>query len=424
MKHTGSAEIKKDFVKNVALIAGGSAFGQGLAVLASPILTRLYTPKEFGELAVFVALIAILASVASLRYELAIPLASEEEAPKLLWLSLLLALLSGIGLFIVVAWFGKLCASWLGVPGLSPYLWVLPTGVVLVGLYQSLSSLAIRQGNYSAIAQTKVRQGIGMVISQVALGLFGAKTFGLIVGDVIGRSLGILHLWFLTPYRRKTPHVRQIWQVGMEYWKFPLFSSFSTLINRIGLQLPNLLLASLYGPQVAGWYMLVQKVMGIPSSLVGQSVAQVYVGEASRIQREAPETLLAFFMSLTKRLLILGAFPILVGGLLGSMVFGYIFGSDWTTAGKFLLMLTPMFAIQFVVSPLSQTLIVLRQQEYQLIWDTSRLIVVFLAIWSSAQLGYDSITAVGALSFAMVLTYLVLWIVSLLSLWRRHICMR
>lgn len=44
---------RSSFARNVAVLAGGTAVGQAIVVLASPILTRLYTPEDFGVLAVY-----------------------------------------------------------------------------------------------------------------------------------------------------------------------------------------------------------------------------------------------------------------------------------------------------------------------------------------------------------------------------------
>ena len=41
------------FAKNVNVLVGGTALGQVITVLASPLLTRLYAAEDFGVLAVY-----------------------------------------------------------------------------------------------------------------------------------------------------------------------------------------------------------------------------------------------------------------------------------------------------------------------------------------------------------------------------------
>ena len=79
------------FRRKVLQVAGGTAVAQGLLVVASPVLTRLYTPADFGVLVVHVSLVSILVTVASLRLELALPLPERAtDAAALLLLCVLL----------------------------------------------------------------------------------------------------------------------------------------------------------------------------------------------------------------------------------------------------------------------------------------------------------------------------------------------
>ena len=71
---------KSRFARNVAVVSAGSAMGQGLLIVSAPLLTRLYTPADFGVLAVYVSIVSILVVVASLRYEMAINLPGHIKA--------------------------------------------------------------------------------------------------------------------------------------------------------------------------------------------------------------------------------------------------------------------------------------------------------------------------------------------------------
>ncbi len=128
---------KSSFARNVAVIAGGTAAGQSIVVLASPIITRLYTPEEFGVLAVYTSFLGILSVLASLRYELAIPLPEKDrDAASLLVLSLgivvFMSLFIGVGIWIL----GDYIIHWFNTPALHAYLWLLPLGVLMTGVYQ------------------------------------------------------------------------------------------------------------------------------------------------------------------------------------------------------------------------------------------------------------------------------------------------
>ncbi len=69
----------------VAVLVTGTAFGQLIVLAASPLVTRLYTPADFGVLGVFSAFLGILGIAVTLRYELAIPLPRTTRAWSICW---------------------------------------------------------------------------------------------------------------------------------------------------------------------------------------------------------------------------------------------------------------------------------------------------------------------------------------------------
>ena len=74
-----SAKPESEFGRNVLTLMTGTTIAQAIPVAITPILTRLYTPEDFGLLAVFVAFSTILGSISSGRYELAIMLPENDE---------------------------------------------------------------------------------------------------------------------------------------------------------------------------------------------------------------------------------------------------------------------------------------------------------------------------------------------------------
>ena len=77
------------FARSVATLTLGTAFAQALSVAAMPLLTRLYTPADFGFLAVFMAISGVVATAVTLRYETAVlPAKTEQESATVVLLAL------------------------------------------------------------------------------------------------------------------------------------------------------------------------------------------------------------------------------------------------------------------------------------------------------------------------------------------------
>jgi O-antigen/teichoic acid export membrane protein len=138
---------------------------------------------------------------------------------------------------------------------------------------------------------------------------------------------------------------------------------------------------------------------------VGQAIGQVYVGEAARLIRERPEALPGLFHRLVRRLLLVGAVPVVMVGLVAPPVFARVFGAEWHSAGVYVWWLTPMFVAQIVVSPISQSAALLERQGVQLVADALRTVAVFAAIGGAALLDWSDTAAVGAYSLCMLVTY-------------------
>lgn len=405
---------KGRFARSVAVLAGGTALGQAVTVLTSPILTRLYTPEDFGILAVYTSMLGILSGVASLRYELAIPLPeTDEDAANLLVLSLgivvLVSLLVGLGLWLL----GDQSVRWANAPALRPYLWLLPVGIATVGTYQVFNYWAVRKQAFGRIARSKLHQGLGAALTQISLGFLRVGPLGLLVGQIVGQGAGTTTLAALTQRddkkTLKAVTFKGIRYIARRYRRFPQFSSFSGLINSAGLQLPALLLASFYGPQVAGWFALAQRVIGVPMSLVGQAVAQVYVSTASQLARQDYPALRSLFLKTASRLFLIGAVPLAAFATGGPWLFIQLFGPSWGEAGLYMRALALMFLLQFVVVPLSQTLNILERQDWQLGWDVGRLLLVISSLCTIYGLGGTHWAAIVAYSLGMLVAYAVLF---------------
>ena len=72
-------QSKSEFSRNVLTLMTGTTIAQAIPIAISPILTRIYTPEDFGLFAIFIAITSIFGSMANGRYELAIMLPTKDE---------------------------------------------------------------------------------------------------------------------------------------------------------------------------------------------------------------------------------------------------------------------------------------------------------------------------------------------------------
>ncbi|MEO6959657.1 MAG: oligosaccharide flippase family protein, partial [Burkholderiaceae bacterium] len=180
---------KNQFARSVSVLAGGTAASQLLGLCAAPIVTRLFSPEDFGLLAVYGGLLGLFTVIASLRYELAILLPEDDqEAANIATLSLLIVVAISV-LSILMALLGHVSISrLLGVPILSHYFWLLPFGVLLVGIYQVFGFWALRTKNFTAMSGTRLKQSLTSIIIQI-LG-YKLGPVALLIGHAAGQGMG------------------------------------------------------------------------------------------------------------------------------------------------------------------------------------------------------------------------------------------
>lgn len=400
-------------LRGVVYLAGGTAIGQLLSVAFTPVITRLYTPDELGSLSVFVSVLSVLAVIGTLRYELAIPLPQEDvKAGELVVISLLASVLVSTVVALGVWGLGGVFASWINSPSLQNYFWLIPVGLLASGVHQALLYWSIRQRAYRLLAQTRISRSAATLLVQGGLGFAGLGSIGLILGEVVGRASGTVSLARFAgktiPGFRRPPAMASLVRTAREYYRFPLLSSGSALLNAGGLYAPPILLAIEYGPHVAGLFALAQRVMDAPTRMVGTAVADVYMGEAAKLSRSHPREFRELFFVTLQRLLVVCAVPITLMGVAGPYVFGIVFGEDWVEAGRYVQFLTLFVAARFVVIPLSQTLNILNRQDLQLIWDAGRLLVVIATMVGGARFGLRPGLTIILFSGSMFLAYAVL----------------
>lgn len=399
--------------RGVVSIVGGTAIGQIFALGASPVLSRLYGPEEFGSFAVLSALVLTFGTVAALRLELAVPLPErEEEAHSLVATGAVAALcFSAVGTA-VVGIAGTRISSAFHQPGLMPWLWIVPASSSVMSIYMLLNQLAIRHRRFSSIGRRNALQSSTTVLAQLLGGLSslrGGLIFGLGLGQLVGAISLTAGAGLRTDAARQGRRRDRMIASLSRYRRFPLYLGPSGLLNVLGQQLPVLLIAYWFGAQVAGWLGLTQRVLALPVTLVGTAVAQVYLAEISRAARGNREGARRLFLRSTRLLLIVAAALLLVLLTLGPTLFSFVFGATWRESGDYARAMALGLAGQMLGSPLSQTLIAYERQALQLFWDALRVVSIALVVTIAVRAGASAIAAIWLIGVLSALLYGLSW---------------
>ena len=411
----------RTFLQRLAGYAGATAVGMAFLLMASPILTRVYGPSDFGAFGIYTGAVAVLGLLATLRYELAIVIPERDrDAWAVFGWSAGCASVLAVLLFILLAFFFVVAPSARG-PLSDTMVWAIPLGTLSAALQSAMTYWAIRRGKFRALGASKLMYGGIAAATQVVLGVLGWPS-GLVVGELIGRAAAVLVLAIATarslppgdPVRRT-----DLWAMARRFARFTRMAVPAALINNVGLLAPLLLVAHLYGPVASGLFVLGQRMIGMPSLLLGEAAGQIYTGEAARVRHGKPDALRALFVRASAGLALIGVPAMATIAVAGPAAFVFVFGPEWGQAGAFARILAFGFAGQFMVGPVSLTLFLLELPSWQLAWDVLRLVGVSASLLLAAALGASVQGALLALSIAMVMAYAILWCLSYVAA-QRH----
>lgn len=351
---------KSAYVRGVGILAGGTAISQLIAIAILPLLTRLYSPQDFSALAVYVSITGLVTVVSCLRLEIAIPIPQkQEQAKQLLVLSLLSVFFITIISYCAIVLFSEPIHT-ITQDRLRGYLWAIPVGSMLAGLYASFQYWSTRQKDFGLITKTRMTQAVSGAGAQLGLGYFGVAPLGLFIGHMLTLGAGA---WGLARnYHKKNGCLlldRDITAAELrytlrEYDKFPKYSTLEALSNAAAIQVPVLIIATYAVGSEVGFLMLATRLLSAPMGLIGGAVAQVYLAQGPVQHQQG--TLRDFTVVTVKSLAKVGLPVMMLAGISAPFLVPIVFGQEWLRSGVVIAWVAPWFFVQFISSPVSMAL--------------------------------------------------------------------
>ncbi len=409
--------------RNVSIVASGVIFeiiANGVSYL---ILTRIYSPQEFGFFASFLFVVILISTISTLRYDWFIPNArTDSEAINIFFLCFLLVSFSSMFLAIPIFELFIKIFGYSDINKLKEYRWLAPFYVFFGSLFQVANMWAIRKEYFLTIAKVKFYQSTVVVLVSIVLGLWGFGIKGLILANICSLFSGLMVfiLSFLREDKEKLKDIklRHAILYAKKYFRLIFSSVGQSFVSTFAYQVVPFLITTYFSPKFAGQYFLADRIINLPTIIVGQATFQVFWSEASRTKQEKPEKLMSLFMNFFIRLLKI-SWIIVAIGILGPFTFKFIFGSkDWGEAGAVALILVPAVVFHFCLFPISPILIVLEHQSWLFLWEIFRLILIFFCFYFTSKLSWEPKYATLLYSFTMNFMYIVLFFISILAIKR------
>ena len=374
--------LRSSGVRNFAKLFSANVVAQAIGLLVYPILTRIYSPEDFGLLNLFLSIGGVLTLIAVAEYHYAIVLPKEEKDAVgvfhvgFLLLSCLVILVGVSGVF------SEPISLLFKAPSLSSVYYLLPGYVFLMGLWNLLNYWYTRQQKFGKISIYQMSQSIISSASKIILGIQNLLRVGMVYSVVFAPLISIL-LVVVGSWRTLTPLFKFSWnnicQQAAKYKNFPLYVMPRGLLNTLGGNLPTLLLTPYFGLVEIGFFGMALTLAFRPINIVCSSLYQVLYQKVTDKVNEQKGVL-----SLLRNFLMqIGVVTLLLFGVLYLVMpymVSFLLGAEWVVVSDYIRIFLPWLFFVVLNTSLSFLPDVFGKQSIYLLFEISYIVVRLLAL--------------------------------------------
>lgn len=356
-------KFNSEFLQSLFVLLSGTIVAQLIGYALAPVITRMYTPSEMGDFGVFHRWVVLIATIATARFEFALPIPKKDHHAFLLYqVALRTTTIVAVITFLCYLFYGIWSSNNEFVFYILPLLILCVCSLAFMNLG---TNWAIRKKQFKKISYSKMTNSLSLNISRVVFGFLNFGKWGLFLSFLISLVMGSYH--FLKDFfsarksalrDKKTKRMRII---AGKYKDFP----FSSLPHALSDNLRDLILAMLlvyvFSEEIFGAFDHSLRMLRIPLMIVGTSLGQVFFSKISEAKKNNLE-LMPLVLKVTKYLFLLSVIPFLLVIFFGEELFSFVFGNQWAFSGRLSEIMTPWLWINFIISPLSVIPLVLGKQ--------------------------------------------------------------
>lgn len=401
--------FKTDFTKNVFILVGGTGAAQVFGFFLTPILTRLYSPTEFGIFGLFLLTLTVFELIPTLQFENVLIIEKDDEkVDEIAGSVILIAALISFVILILYLFTYKYLAFALKIQEISSWLLLIPFMILISSLKFVLLAWANREKRFKLMAKNRIILSLVTPTLSIIFYYYFKSAAGLILSHILSLLIVTFLLWYdvLIKSKRRLRYSLKISKYLLkEHRDFPLFSLPSRLINAFINQIPLLMLGTYADLKSVGQFNLSNRMLGLPITLISSAFTEVFRQKASHEYNENGNCeklfLKSFFTLLGLSIILFGVFI-----FWGSSIFAIVFGDEWAQAGKYSAIMVPLFMLRFAVSPLTYIFIIAKKQKNDLFGHLLMLILITLSFPISNYFSDNSVSLIIGYTVSYCLVYI------------------
>ncbi len=339
----------------------GTLIAQIISYLLSPVISRLYTSNDMADLGLYSRIVALIAAIGTARFELALNLPKRDEHAFLLFkLTLKLIIYSSVLSFLILMIF-----SYFDNQFENAWIYIFSIISSFFVAYISLgSNWALRNEKFKSISFQRITNSVSSNFLKVLFGYLHLGSLGIILGTTLGYILSSFK-FFKDYFDSKSLFYssnKKTKSLVKTYAQFPKVSLPHVIVDMVRDLIIAFYVSDIFGKNIFGYYVYSTMMLSIPISVIGQSFGQVFYQRVSKLFSESKE----IFHPLLKTFVLLFSIAIIPFSILyffGENIFSFVFGNEWIIAGQYSEILSIWMFFNFILSPISNILIVLNKQK-------------------------------------------------------------
>ncbi|MFN7491486.1 MAG: lipopolysaccharide biosynthesis protein [Cyclobacteriaceae bacterium] len=427
------AALRKDgsFAQSYAIVLSGTGVNILVQILITPIITRIYGPEAYGTYSIFNAIATNIAMVATLRFPQALLLPPRERDFHILMRVTVVSALATTAITFMAFYFAATpLLKWLGAEKLIDYYFLIPLMVLLISLNQIFGQWQYRLDKFKKSVAIDTGILIGVRVFNLSYGMLAVRnTIGLLLGDMLGKTVGLFFSWRLIIKEQirflfTAVSFEDFWRLVKEYKHYPIFNLPGVWATLFSEQLVVFFVSSHYGVSTLGVLSLAVSMLDLPKRLFAYTVTSVFFKKAVEVYKSSLEELQTLVLRVMYGLLAACVLPYGLVTAFGEELFTFVFGQDWLLSGKLAQYIAIYCVFELLYISLDSVYYVLRKERKLFAFQVATFALRLGVMVASVQLSLPLEECILTLTVANSILYLshLGYILHLLRLkWFKHL---
>lgn len=403
------------FFKNAGILTSGTLVSQAIVFIFYPVLTRLYTPAEFGIVSVTYMIASLLAIFASGAAEGAILIAkSRRSAAHIIGWIVIRSTFILLG-FLLLAIFVSNINTNLIDKDILFWLPIIPILAAATIYFNCFSEWFLREKEFYQLARFRILQSLAISLLRTLCGLVNSSANGLVIGEIFGKLfiaiMGVRLLFFKNFYYFRAIKLKRINSERRRFKQFPMYMMPDQLINIAGGTVHIPFFALLFNSTELGYIAMSMSILYFPVSIISAAIKDVFRQRAVT-ELQLTGSCKTLYLKLLLPVTLIGFIGFGLIYLLSPWLFVILLGENWAPVGDYNRILAPMFFFNFVSMSMGGVLVVTQRLGLSLSWQIINLSMTLVALIIGAVVFKSVIATLWGITIAKSLAYLMHMILS------------